>query len=90
MDETVKRTEDVKTDNTFVDMMLSDAVLSGLTKNNFKNPSPIQLKAIPLGRCGMGKRHGAHVFISFTFELVLISVLLCHCELMFKIKFFLL
>lgn len=53
----VSRTEDVdiKGNISFAEMMLSDAVLVGLTKNNFKNPSPIQLKAIPLGRCGMGK-----------------------------------
>lgn len=82
MDEAVKRTEDVKTDNTFADMMLSDAVLSGLTKNNFNNPSPIQLKAIPLGRCGMGKRHGINVFSSFTFELVLINFFLFWIQLM--------
>lgn len=53
----VERTEDVeiKDNISFAEMMLSDAVLIGLTKHNFKNPSPIQLKAIPLGRCGMGK-----------------------------------
>lgn len=53
----VNRTEDVeiKDNISFAEMMLSDTVLTGLTKNNFKNPSPIQLKAIPLGRCGMGK-----------------------------------
>lgn len=55
----VNRTEDVEiNDNiSFAEMMLSDAVLIGLTKNNFKNPSPIQLKAIPLGRCGMGNKN---------------------------------
>lgn len=53
----VKRTEDVEIEDniSFAEMMLTDAVLIGLTKHNFKNPSPIQLKAIPLGRCGMGK-----------------------------------
>lgn len=53
----ISRTKDVEIENniSFADMMLSDPVLVGLTKNNFKNPSPIQLKAIPLGRCGMGK-----------------------------------
>lgn len=55
--DTIHRTRDVEiNDNiSFAEMMFSDAVLAGLTKNNFKNPSPIQLKAIPLGRCGMGK-----------------------------------
>lgn len=57
MDDKIFRTEDVeiKDNISFGKMMLSDAVLTGLTKNNFKNPSPIQLKAIPLGRCGMGE-----------------------------------
>lgn len=60
----VNRTEDVEiNDNiSFAEMMLSDPVLVGLTKNNFKNPSPIQLKAIPLGRCGMGKCQKCFIF----------------------------
>lgn len=52
-----ERTEDVEIDEniSFDKMMLSDYVLKGLTKNGFINPSPVQLKAIPLGRCGLGK-----------------------------------
>lgn len=52
-----ERTEDVRiVDNiSFAEMMLSESVLAGLSKNNFKYPSPIQLRAIPLGKCGMGK-----------------------------------
>lgn len=52
-----KRTLDVLIDNniSFTEMMLSESVLNGLSKNNFKYPSPIQLRAIPLGKCGMGK-----------------------------------
>lgn len=46
----VEITEDVS----FQDMMLSAHVLSGLTKCNFIKPSPIQLRAIPIGRCGLG------------------------------------
>lgn len=63
----VERTEDVeiKDNISFAEMMLSDAVLIGLTKQNFKNPSPIQLKAIPLGRCGMGKCRILIVLFSF-------------------------
>lgn len=38
----------------FRDMMLSDQVLAGLTKCNFVKPSPIQLRTIPIGRCGLG------------------------------------
>lgn len=47
----VEITEDVS----FRDMMLSKQVLAGLTKCNFEKPSPIQLRAIPIGRCGLGK-----------------------------------
>ena len=40
---------------TFDELLLSKSVLSGLKKSGFNIPSPIQLKAIPLGRCGLGK-----------------------------------
>lgn len=51
------RTEDISiTDNVdFTAMLLSERVLHGLHANGFKKPSPIQLKAIPMGRCGFGK-----------------------------------
>lgn len=53
----MERTKDVETadDVSFQDMMLSPRVLAGLTKCNFLKPSPIQLRAIPIGRCGLGK-----------------------------------
>lgn len=56
-DDICNHTEDVEIMNniSFSDMMLSDQVLTGLTKNNFRKPSPIQLRAIPLGRCGLGE-----------------------------------
>ena len=38
----------------FAGLMLRDDVLTGLKRAGFKRPSPIQLKAIPLGRCGLG------------------------------------
>ena len=38
----------------FRGLLLSDSVQQGLTKAGFERPSPIQLKAIPLGRCGLG------------------------------------
>ncbi|GLV34420.1 Gemin 3 [Carabus blaptoides fortunei] len=48
------RTQDIHIrDNVdFKAMLLSDRVLHGLQKSGFKKPSPIQLKAIPMGRCG--------------------------------------
>lgn len=51
-----ERTKDVEIveDISFRDMMLSPRVLAGLTKCNFEKPSPIQLRAIPIGRCGLG------------------------------------
>lgn len=38
----------------FASLHLSEPVYHGLTKCGFIFPSPIQLKAIPLGRCGLG------------------------------------
>lgn len=37
----------------FSSLLLSQPVLEGLTAAGFERPSPIQLKAIPLGRCGL-------------------------------------
>uniref|UniRef100_A0A8C6TGT2 RNA helicase n=1 Tax=Neogobius melanostomus TaxID=47308 RepID=A0A8C6TGT2_9GOBI len=53
--ETRKRTDDVILSEgiTFSSLLLSEAVLQGLSAAGFQKPSPIQLKAIPLGRCGL-------------------------------------
>lgn len=53
---TKSRTGDVLiTENVdFAGLLLSDRVLGGLSRSGFKKPSPIQLKAIPIGRCGLG------------------------------------
>lgn len=52
-----KKTSDVAIDESvdFGSMLLSETVLRGLKKAGFKRPSPIQLKAIPPARCGVGK-----------------------------------
>ncbi|KAF5303223.1 hypothetical protein FQR65_LT08303 [Abscondita terminalis] len=49
------RTEDVFTENnyTFDNFILSPAVSRGLQEAGFYKPSPIQVKAIPLGKCGL-------------------------------------
>lgn len=54
--ETRKRTDDVVLSEgiDFGSLLLSQAVLDGLSAAGFQKPSPIQLKAIPLGRCGLG------------------------------------
>lgn len=51
------RTTDVKTGEeiSFRELMIPDKILNGLEMCGFRKPSPIQLKAIPLGRCGFGK-----------------------------------
>lgn len=51
-----QRTGDVLTDELvdFKSLLLSPDVLKGLNSSGFERPSPIQLKAIPLGRCGLG------------------------------------
>ena len=38
----------------FERLLLSEQILRGLKSAGFERPSPIQLKAIPLGRCGLG------------------------------------
>ena len=37
----------------FEGLLLSESILKGLKTAGFERPSPIQLKAIPLGRCGL-------------------------------------
>ncbi|XP_006865978.1 PREDICTED: probable ATP-dependent RNA helicase DDX20 [Chrysochloris asiatica] len=37
----------------FESLLLSRPVLEGLRAAGFERPSPVQLKAIPLGRCGL-------------------------------------
>ena len=51
-----QRTGDVllREDIDFAGLFLSTAVLEGLNDAGFRRPSPIQLKAIPIGRCGLG------------------------------------
>ncbi|XP_056130403.1 probable ATP-dependent RNA helicase DDX20 [Lampris incognitus] len=53
--ETRTRTDDVLVSENidFGSLLLSQAVLTGLAAAGFQKPSPIQLKAIPLGRCGL-------------------------------------
>lgn len=50
------RTDDVQIDEeiTFANLLLSEPVLQGLKQAGFCRPSPIQIKSIPLGRCGFG------------------------------------
>lgn len=51
------RTQDVFLDEStsFADLGLSPQIHSGLYQAGFEKPSPIQLSAIPYGRCGLGK-----------------------------------
>ncbi|KAJ8944247.1 hypothetical protein NQ318_013658 [Aromia moschata] len=48
------RTKDVITEGnvTFESLLLNGDVLKGLEQSGFRKPSPIQVKAIPIGRCG--------------------------------------
>ncbi|KAG8225172.1 hypothetical protein J437_LFUL006697 [Ladona fulva] len=49
-----ERTDDVRIreEIDFPGMLLPEKILNGLSSNGFLKPSPIQLKALPLGRCG--------------------------------------
>lgn len=51
------RTKDVQIDDlsvSFDDLQLDKEVLKGLRSAGFYRPSPVQLKAIPLGKLGLG------------------------------------
>lgn len=52
-----ERTKDIEINEKldFSSLFLSEVLLDGLRTSGFIRPSPIQLKAIPLGRCGLGK-----------------------------------
>ncbi|KAG5837718.1 hypothetical protein ANANG_G00215530 [Anguilla anguilla] len=53
--QTRRRTDDVLLSEgiDFASLLLSQSVQDGLIASGFQKPSPIQLKAIPLGRCGL-------------------------------------
>lgn len=67
----VEITEDVS----FRDMMLSKQVLAGLTKCNFEKPSPIQLRAIPIGRCGLGNCYSLYLLMSIIVKYILMMAI---------------
>jgi ATP-dependent RNA helicase DDX20 len=50
------RTKDIELDEniSFEDLKLSKQLLDGLKSAGFYKPSPVQLKAIPLGKIGLG------------------------------------
>lgn len=63
-----ERTEDVKLSGdqaeiTFRDLGISPYVTEGLLACGFKKPSPVQVEAIPIGKCGYGERF-EQIFIS--------------------------
>lgn len=51
-----ERTKDVAISEnfSFESLLLPDKILQGLISEHFTRPSPVQLKAIPVGRCGFG------------------------------------
>lgn len=51
-----ERTKDVTLSEnvTFDSLLLPRSILEGLKSDGFVKPSPIQLRAIPVGRCGLG------------------------------------
>lgn len=52
-----ERSKDViLTENvSFASLILPPEILEGLSACGFEKPSPIQAKALPVGRCGFGK-----------------------------------
>ena len=85
------RTDDVHIDEniTFAELLRSESVVQGLKKSGFSRPSPIQIKAIPLGRCGFGQSPLVSIlsvyrprillttFFLYRYEAVGIASLLC-------------
>jgi len=59
-----QRTSDIKIeeDITFFQMKLPRDILDGLMSAGFQKPSPIQLKAIPLGRYGFGNLIYSYIY----------------------------
>lgn len=53
-----ERTDDVRINEhlDFASLLLSPAVIKGLQNAGLERPSPIQLQAIPVGRCGLGEK----------------------------------
>ena len=51
----VQTTSNKTTD--FDSFLLTPLVLNGLTECGFVRPSPIQVEAIPLAKCGIGRLH---------------------------------
>lgn len=56
-----RRTQDIHLDEdlSFSDLGLNSILIKGLSKSGFERPSPIQLSAIPFGRCGLGKSYSS-------------------------------
>lgn len=56
IDEKERTTDVIATEKIpFSQMLLADPVLKGLLKFGYQIPSPIQTRAIPLGKSGLGK-----------------------------------
>lgn len=64
------RTKDIELDEnvSFSDLLLSKPILDGLKSAGFFKPSPIQLKAIPLGKMGLGKKQSCLTLYLFDSE----------------------
>ena len=61
----IARTIDIRDDaeedvGSFSTLMLPDVLVQGLSDSGFTTPSPIQLHAIPLARCGGGESGHCH------------------------------
>lgn len=69
------RTVDIKIEEniTFFQMGLSQNVLDGLINAGFQRPSPIQLKAIPIGRCGFGTNN---IYVSLKLNRIFLCLVL--------------
>jgi ATP-dependent RNA helicase DDX20 len=65
-----QRTRDVILEEniSFESLLLPLNIKSGLTASGFRKPSPIQFKAVPLGRCGFGMELNNIFFVTYLCE----------------------
>lgn len=66
---------------TFESLLLPQNILNGLKCDGFVKPSPIQLRAIPVGRCGFGK-----VFTIFSICSIYLILYVCFADIIMRSK----
>ena len=78
------RTEDIEFDRSlrFEQMVLSEAVVRGLSRNSFVIPSPNQVRAIPLVELGLDMELAVAYFVIVFWRFIIFFLLrqICWCR----------